>query len=156
MNNLPSNILVLESYIAMVKNSVGIKMFQNFFIREGGKKKDILNGGEFSCAIYVSSILYIWKLINGPHCTVISTLKDLDGSNWYEIKKPKIGAVLIWEATAFSQKDIHTHIGFYIGSDKAISNDYKSKKPKIHHYTFNNKRKISHILWNDKLEKNSK
>ena len=34
MNNLPSNILVLESYIAMLKNSVGIKMFQNFFIKD--------------------------------------------------------------------------------------------------------------------------
>lgn len=59
MNNLPSNVLVFESYIAMIRNSISTKMFQNFFIKEGSKKKDILNGGELSCAIYVSSILYI-------------------------------------------------------------------------------------------------
>ncbi len=143
--------LIFDTYLAVIKNSVGTKLFRNLYSAVNDKKTDITQGGELSCAFYVSSILKMFNFIKKIHATVDSTIKDLKESGWREINQPKIGSVLVWEKIDFGKGDIHKHIGFFIGHHKAISNNYQLKYPIKHHWNFNGKRKIEIILWNPKI-----
>jgi hypothetical protein len=144
---------LFDSYLSAIKNSVGTKMFRNFFLEANGKKIDILKNGKVSCASFVSSILYLFKLIGDSHATIDSTLKDMEKSGWKEIKKPKIGCVILWE----NQKG-HRHLGFYLGGKSTISHRPEKRTPVKHHWTYgvdkngNPKRKIIAFFWNDKLK----
>ena len=151
-------ILTYQNYLAMIKASQGSKMFQWFYVLIDGKKKDVLENGNLSCAYYVSSILKIFDLIFQPHTTVKSTIEDMLKSDWQLTKKLKLGNVLIWQEKKFPNGGIHQHIGFYLGQNKAISNVSSPSTtgvgsfPGIHHFTYGQtktgqpKRKIIQIL----------
>jgi len=140
--------LIKDSYLAVVKNSIGSRMWRVFFAEVKSKKKNISKRGKLSCAFFVSTILVMFSLIKKGHMTVKSTIKDMRTSGWFEIKKPRIGSILVWEATNFGGGDICRHIGFYVGNNKAISNSSISRQPVIHDYKFGkNNRKIEHIFW---------
>jgi len=142
-------ILFYQSYLAMIKGSRDSQMFRHIYILNNGKKKDILKNGELSCAYYVSSILKVFNLLDhkiSPHATVGGLVKNMLVHGWKETKKLKPGNVLVWEDIEFEDKEIHSHIGFYLGKDNAISNRYEKGVPVIHHYTYNQKRKIIQIL----------
>lgn len=154
--------ILFDTYIVVIKNSVGSKMFRNSYAKVNGKKKDILKNGKVSCAFFVSSVLALFPLFKlikyPPHSTVDGTVKDLEQSGWQKIsteneKKPKIGSIIVWEKNHNS----HKHIGFYIGNNKAIStNSIKKGRPAIHHWTYGIKRnkpgrKVEAIFWNKKL-----
>ena len=149
--------IIFDTYIAVIKNSVGSKMFRNSYAKVDGKKTDIMKNGDLSCAWFVSSLLYLFKLIKDAHATVNGTIKDLQQSGWKKIKKPKIGNVIVWEKIDFGNKDFHKHIGFYIGNNKAISTSNSKKgQPIIHHWTYGIKRnkpvrKVKAIFWHKKL-----
>jgi len=142
--------LLKETYLSVIKNSVGSKSFQNFYVKINNKKQDVMNGGELSCAFFVSSITTMFGLSARVHGTVDSTIKDLLGFGWIEIKKPRIGAVLVWEDLNFEGEE-HKHIGFYITKDGAVSNSSVKKSPQKHHWNFKGKRKVVKILWHEKL-----
>lgn len=143
--------MLFETYIASIKNSVGSKMFRQIYAKINSKKIDITENGNLSCAYYVSSLLLIFKLVSEVHATVSGTVRDLKESGWIEITKPKIGSILVWSKKDFGKGDLHSHIGFYIGKDEAISNSYKKGIIEKHHYTYKNTRKIEMIFWNKKL-----
>jgi len=134
-------ILTYQNYLAMIKASQGSKIFRRLYVLENGKKKDILKNGRFSCAYYVSSILKIFDLISKPHATINGTTKDMLKNGWRITKTLKQGNVLVWE-----EKSDHQHLGFCLGNNKAISNSHKKGVPALHHFTYNNKRKIIQIL----------
>lgn len=152
--------LLYESYIAVIRNSVGTNLFRNFYAKVGGEVKDILENGNLSCASFVSNVLWMFQLIKVSHGTVSSTVKDMLGSGWETVKEPQIGSVLVWESQKDSSDDVmsgNKHIGFYIGNNLAISNSSKERSPKIHHWTFGEKdrkpeRKIEIILHHPKLK----
>jgi hypothetical protein len=149
--------IIFETYIKVIRNSVGANIFRNYYALVDGKKKDVMQDGTFSCAFFASFVLKLFDLIDGFHWTVEGTIRDMEKNGWYKIKRPKVGSVIIWEKE-FSKNDgnWHKHIGFYIGNKKAISNDpFKKKTPQIHSYNYNGKRKIEAIYWNDKLIKNN-
>ena len=152
-------ILLRESYLRFIENSVGSKSWRNFYALIGGKKKDVLKNGELSCAFFVSSVLAIFGLIENRHMTVKSTIKDMEENGWYEILKPKRGAVLLWEAIKFPSGSINKHVGFYLNGNKAVSNRWEKKSPMVHHFTYgvkkdgSPKRKIEKIFWHQKLGK---
>lgn len=150
----PTNVLVFDTYLAVIKNSVGSKMFRNFYVKVGGKKTDIMRNGMYSCAFYVSSILALFKMIKETHGTVNSTIEELRKHGWRKIKTPKPGSVLVWEAVDFGGGDIHKHIGFYIGNGEAVSNNYKLGSPAKHNWKFGGKRKVEAILWKTDSVKN--
>lgn len=142
----------------MIKNSIGTKMFRNLFAYlENGEEKDILQNGKNSCAVFVSAVLYMSKLIESMHATVASTVKDLEKSGWGKVENPKSGDVLVWEPFLWpGDKEKHEHIGFYIGDEKAISNDSKSGTPQEHHITYGEEsgspvRKITAIYRHPKI-----
>jgi len=110
------------------------------------KIENLTENGVLSCAFFVSSILYLFGLIQNIHLSVKGAVKDMKKSGWFEISKPKRGSVLLWE-----KKDEHYHLGFYLGNQKAISNNFKKKMPIIHHFTYKRKRKIEAIFWHKKL-----
>ncbi len=133
-----------ENYLRVIENSVGTKIFRNLFAEINGEKVDITKDGELSCAYFVSSILYLFKLIKGVHATVDSTIRDLKEWEWIEIEKPELGCVIVWAET-----NSHKHIGFYIGDEKAISNNFEFGYPTEHDWQF---RKVESILWNQTLK----
>lgn len=143
-------IIIKDSYLKVVKNSLGSNTWRNFYAKVNGQKKDITQNGELSCAFFVSSILIMFDLIKDSHLTVAGAIKDLKKSGWQSTRNTKAGCLLIWEATKSS--DGHRHIGFCVSKDKAISTNYKTGKPCIHHLTFKHKRKIEAIFFNKKLK----
>jgi hypothetical protein len=150
-------LMLFDSYIQAIENSINSKLFRNLFAKVNGKKKDILENGELSCAFFATSILYIFKLISGIHATVRGAVADLEKAGWARIKNPKKGAVLVWEAEKFDHES-HKHIGFYVNKNKAVSNNSKKGQPTLHHWTFGIKndqpvRKIEKILWHPKLSR---
>ncbi len=144
--------IIPETYLAVIKNSIGSKLFRNLYAKVDGKRTDVMANGELSCAFYVSSILLLFKFIKERHATVDSTVKDLKQSGWKKIKKPKIGSIIVWGKIDFGNNDLHKHIGFFIGDNRAVSNISKLGYPGEHHFTFGGKRKIESILWNPKLK----
>ena len=136
-------ILEKENYLAVIKNSVDSRMFQNVYALVNSKKTDLTKKGNLSCALYVSSILKVFDLIKNIHLTVDSTIENMKKSGWQEVKLSKIkpGDIIVW-----AEKNNHQHIGFFIGNKKAVSNNSKTKKIANHHFTFNGQRKIEKIL----------
>ena len=152
--------LLKDSYLAIINNSCGSIIWSNYYTLVNGKREDIVHDGLASCAFFVSSILKLLNLIEGLHLTVGGTEKDLKKSGWERIsispKMPK-GSVLIWEKKLLADKQIkkrekHYHIGFYIGYEKAVSIWSYSKYPTIHHWTYNETRKIIRAYWNPKIK----
>jgi hypothetical protein len=150
---------LLPTYLKAVQNSVGSNLFRNQYYRIKGRVVDVLEDGDLSCATYVTTILYIFDLIQDRHTTVNGTVEDIQKSGWYEIKKPKKGALILW---GFKKKDDgtqgkHRHVGFYINPQTAISNSSDTRVVAQHHPTFGKfssgevRRDILAYYWNKKL-----
>lgn len=150
---------IFRSYIKTIENSVGSNLFRNLYFCIGGKALDVLEDGDLSCANYVTAILYLFDLTKKRHTTVTNTLKDIEKSGWYEIKKPRKGALILW---GYKKKDDgtqgkHRHVGFFINNKTAISNDSSTRVVVRHHPTFGKfpsgevRREILAYYWNDKL-----
>lgn len=140
-----------DTYFAMIENSVGSYMFKNLYAEIDGVKKDITEDGWLSCAFFASSVLYLCGYVDGVHATVVSTVKDLKRNGWIEITEPVPGSVLVWRPNQGENK--HSHIGFYVGDNMAISNDSGKKHPWKGDWKFNGKRDIDLILWNPEILK---
>lgn len=128
----------LSSYIAMIESSVGANLFRHRYYHIGGQSLDVLEDGDLSCAMYVSSILYLSKLIGNLHTTVNGTIEDIEASGWFKISEPRKGAIMLW---GFKKKDDgtqgkHRHVGFYIDPESAISNDSTTRVVARHHPTY--------------------
>ncbi len=143
----------------MIENSVKGEnwMFRNFYIEKDGVVMDSLDDGQKSCAVLVSGILVffndLFHWIKAPHANVVSTEKDMEENGWYEVKDLRPGAVVIWEKKDGRNGMPHNHIGFYMGDNKAISNDSRGTGfPHKHHYTYNDTRKIEKIYWHPALD----
>ncbi len=148
--------LLRDTYLALIKNSIGSNLFRNSYYRIRGKKQDIVRDGSLSCALYVSSVLRLLNLISAIHTTVDGTVRAMETEEWEKINTPRAGAVLVWEARHFKSGETHKHIGFYLGNQRAVSHSDKKKCPAAHHWTFGvagkmPQRKIETIFWNAKL-----
>ena len=75
-------IIPIDNLIFMVENSVGNSLFKTRFAYVDGVKKDILKGGELSCAVFTSSILVLRGLLHKPHACVDSTVEDMIKKGW--------------------------------------------------------------------------
>ena len=158
-------ILKKKSYLAMVRNAAEgeVKMFRNVYAMVDGVEQDILRNGEVSCAVFVSSILYLHNSIleyegkprwlSFTHATVSSTEKDMEKNGWGLIDDLREGAVITWEPITYADGATHWHIGFYVGNDRAISNASNDiGVPSEHDATYGGKRKIIRIWWHPVLD----
>lgn len=128
--------LVLESYLAMAKNSLGAKVWQNYFAEVDGEKLDIMYGGSNACAWFVSGVLVMHKLIDSSHATVASTVEDLEKSQWHKITEPKPGAIIVYAPLTFQDGSTHEHAAIYIGDERAISTSYQKAVPIEHDWRY--------------------
>lgn len=151
---------LFRSYDSTIENSVGSALFKSAYFRVDGVTTDILKDGLRSCAVYVSSMLYLFKLIDDRHATVESTIRDMQASGWHKIEQPKKGAVIWWDLER--EEDVvgenHPHIGFYIDSETAVSNSMNKRVIAKHHPTYGTlengepRRKVLGYYWHDKLD----
>jgi len=149
-------ILQFDTYFEIIKKSTGSDLFYPVYAEVNGTKMDITNRGQFSCAAHVSSILLWFALVEERHTGVAGLVSDMLKSGWYKTDELRPGSVLHWERKMRNGGE-NEHLGFYIGNEKAISNDPTSGTPIEHHYTYgeeNNepKRKIEAIYWHPKLD----
>ena len=128
-----------ETYLAVIKNSIGTKMFSEGYARIDGQVANILKGGEVSCAFFVSGVLCLFdvKLIDHTHTTVASTTKALIACGWEKLdelsdNQLQPGDIIVWQKHKFPNGEEHYHIGFYVGNGQAVSNDYVSGAPQRH------------------------
>ncbi len=157
---LSVKLLHKDNYLTLIKNACGSQIWANGYALVNGRRKDIVQDGELSCAFFVSSILKIFDFIKDLHFTVKGTEQDLKKSGWEIIsvssKMPK-GSIIIWEKKLSPNKqskkwEKHFHIGFYIGDEKAVSLWAYHNFPVIHHWTYNKSRKIIRVYWNKKIK----
>ena len=138
--------LYFESYIQLIRNSIGSNLFRNFYVEVPERGKfDAIDDGYNSCAFYVSAVLVVFKKLSGIHGTIDSTIKDLKESGWIQVNNPKEGDVIVWEAQQFDD-GLKEHIGFSLGNCKAISISWTNKTPIEHSDTFDGKRNIVSIF----------
>ena len=117
-----------KTYLAMIASLPGSKMFQALYAtNDRGETIDISEGGKLSCAFVVSSVLTLFGLIDRPHATVTSTVRCAQESGWTRSSSPVIGGLVVWPAL-----DGHSHIGFYLGDGKCISNNAETGSPSLH------------------------
>lgn len=147
-------ILTYQNYLSTIKASQNSKMFRHFYVLDDNKPKDILKNGQHSCSRYVSSILKLFDLISETHATIDGAIEDMLNNGWKPTKKLIPGNILIWEKQITSSGEIHSHFGFYLGKNKAISHRDEKRMPVIHHYTYNQKRKIIQILTHKIVQEN--
>lgn len=149
--------LIKDTYLAVVKNSVGTNSFRNFYVSNGKKKIDVTKNGDLSCAWFVSVVLSLFDLIDAPHLKVERVHRELIKFGWQKIAKPKPGAIIIWGPASSGKDILHRHIGVYVGSNMAVSNNSKKGRPDIHDWKFRKARSpkgrvIEFILWHPKLD----
>ena len=126
-----------KTYLSVIKNSVGSNLFRHLYAEVNGEQIDLLQDGSLSCALFVSSVLVLFKHLHDVHATVDSTVKDLLKSGWRSAKKPTDGCILVWQEKDFGlQTGRHKHIGFYIGNKRAISNSDSLGHPVEHDWVF--------------------
>lgn len=120
-----------QTYEAVIRGSIGTRMFRSSYARVNKKTVDITRKGELSCAFFVSSVLLIFGMIREQHTTVAGTVRDLESSGWKKVSRPMVGDVIVW-APRTKGPEAHGHIGFFVGDGKAISNNSKSRVPAQH------------------------
>lgn len=138
-----SSVVVLqkESYLATIRNAVGTNMYRNLYALVNGEKQDIVKDGVRSCSLFVSSILNQFHLIESavaPHATIAGLERNMKKSGWQVTDTPKPGDVILWEPIK-QVDDVNPHVGFFIGDDQAVSNDWQTSVPIKHHITYGTK-----------------
>lgn len=123
---------IFDTYLSVIKNSSGTLMFKNLYADVNGEKKDITDEGDLSCAFFVSSVLLMFKKIEGVHATVSSTVRDMEESGWIRTDEPKRGDVVVWGEKMGSDGKSHKHIGFFWNKGAAISNSKDKRHPVEH------------------------
>jgi hypothetical protein len=134
MDNDQPTKLTRKNFLSSVDGLVGTKMFQHIYVRdEKGSETDALGDGDLSCAYVVSSVLTLYKLIDGPHATVKTTIEKMREGEWRLTSEPVVGAIAYWPAVKGNE-----HIGFVVGDDEIISNSSKERVPVRHNFKMSN------------------
>lgn len=129
-------LLKKRTYLAMLSNSAGTKMFKNLW---AWPMNDLLEDGKKSCAVFVSSVLFLFGHVKSKRATVASLEQDLVASGWRKADFPMPGDVLVWEPR-MQNGHRNRHVGFYLGDRRAVSNNWKTGSVGTHHFTYGEKK----------------
>ena len=140
MSDVNLEILQKETLLKAIENSVGSRQYNSLFVRfkDIEKIKDILDNGEYSCAVFVSSLLFLARVIDKQRATVESLKKFCDtDKNWKQINPDKVeaGDIIFWEKRKHEDETEHSHVGFALSNTEAVSTSYKEKKVVRHSIT---------------------
>ena len=130
-------ILKKDTFLKMLENSAGSRMFNSLFVRfkDSNEKKDVLNDGEFSCAFFVSGILYMFEMTKKPVSTVKNLKEQIETSEmWNKVEEGDVqeGDLVFWQKVKFEDGSENAHVGFAVSGAEAISTDYKLKAVNRH------------------------
>lgn len=119
-------ILKQRTYLTTIENSVGSTQYRSLFVRyqDSGEEKDILENGELSCAYFVSSVLYLFGMLDKQRATVASVLRHVNESpDWTEVSvaEAEPGDVVFYEEREFERGTRHAHVGFVLNGEEAVS-----------------------------------
>jgi hypothetical protein len=125
-------ILKKETYLKMIENSINARMFNSILIKEeSGVSRDLLNDGEYSCALFVSSVLFLNNLIQKTRSTVNNLEKDLlEHPSFIHLENGadiEPGDILFWESVTYEDDSANRHVGFAVSNSEAISTSYMAK-----------------------------
>jgi hypothetical protein len=134
MNNKNKfEILPQETYLKMIENAIGTKLFNSIIVNKDGQKMDLLQNGEYSCAFFVSGILFLNLMIPQVKTTVNNLESLLQSSDKFEkVDTPKPGDIVFWEKILYEDDTENRHVGFVWYEDKAISTNYKQSSVVLH------------------------
>lgn len=144
-----------KTYLALIRNAVGSNLFRNLYVKDEHGSRDILEGGDLSCAVFVSSILtLVGGKIDRPHATVSSTVQAMKDVGWSPVPTSDVqpGDVIVWEPITDPDGIEHPHIGFSLGGSRAVSTSSTERTPVEHDASYGGKRKIVEVLravWED-------
>ncbi len=151
-----------KSYMEMIKNSVGTRMFKSLIADVDGEQQDILEGGVLSCAKFVSSLLYLNKLIDDVHAMTPSLVKNMERNGWIKIKDDDLrpGAVVVWKARPYPDGSQVPHIGFVIENGEVISTSPVKGEVVRHPINYlksrddisDGKREVESVYWHPKFD----
>jgi len=120
-----------ETFLKMVENSEGCKLFNSLMMKKGGEVFDILGDGDVSCATFTSNILYLNEFLSKRTTTVLGLEKILseevksESSRFVEITIadfiPEKGDVVFWESIMGDDGAAHRHVGFVLNENEAVS-----------------------------------
>ncbi len=154
MRAMSVKLLRTKSYLAMIRNAARGEnhMFRNLFAEVNGVERDIADDGNLACATFVSSVLLLWGLAMERHATVSGTVRDLQNFGWERNDTPRVGSVIVWKERPYQDGSHHSHIGFVVGEDRAVSNMSAEGVPREHSITMDGEREIDYFLWHPELE----
>lgn len=141
--------LLRRTLLHMLRASADTGMFQHVYVRRksDGKELDTMEGGELSCAFYVSGMLAMAGLIDRAHSVVPTVIERMKQANWYEIPTPKPGCVVYWP-----EYEGHEHMGFKLEGDDYISNSLVKRSPQIHQAQLPDGRRPEAYYWHSALD----
>jgi len=145
-------LLPKTSYLQLIENSYRTRLFQNFFACVDGEETEILDGGDKSCALYLSGILCMFGLLPRVDVTVRRTLSLMEENGWFETHELKEGCVIVYKEKMYGESNPRMHMGFYMGGTKAMSNNGDHRTPNPHLYSEYNGRGIDTLWWHTALE----
>lgn len=152
MSDQNIEILRKETYLKFIQNSIGSKSFNSLFVKykDTGNIKDVLEDGTFSCAFFVSGVLFLFQIIEKPVATVKSLRELIDKNDkWKKILVDEMenGDVIFWNKTAHDDGTETEHVGFVVNKDEAVSTNYKTKNISKHPSQYRNINVVYRYSW---------
>lgn len=90
----------------------------------GWKLMDVANGGDDSCAAFISHVLVKTGLLSRTRSTVHTLLDAVEQRGWEPTTEQVVGGIALWgfrEDVTPAAGQIYGHVGFYVGNDTCIS-----------------------------------
>jgi len=145
----------LATLIAQTKNSIDSKTFQEYYVRECGEKKEVLDKGDKSCSSFVVQLYKVHDLLEGVKLIEVLTVHKLlralkEHEKWKSVKnleeEPLPGDLVFYGEGTFSNGTLRKHVGIYVGNGKVVSNDGDAKVPREHDWHNYKDRPVSAIF----------
>ena len=120
-----------QNYQAAILGAIGTNMFRHLYVTdENGEESDAARDGDRSCALFVTSVLFLFGRIDAVRATVTSTVKSFEQSaHWTQTATPVAGDVVEY---ASSDGATTGHVGFFLNSNEVISNVSAQHTPAKH------------------------
>ena len=123
----------IASLLVSLRQSVGSLMFQSLIFKEEGSPRwvDVLDGGDRSCAKYVSSLLIGIDLVQKVRSSVSSLEQDLLRSRWEPASDPAACRVVVWGQKEGNDGFNYDHVGICLNRKWAYCNNPVTKVPEL-------------------------
>jgi hypothetical protein len=129
--------LALEKQlIFFLESSIGKTFWQRWYIHYEKEEsiRDVVGGGNLSCAFFVSSLLTLLSLLKKPqvHTFVSTLIESIEESGWEKTHTPLPLSIVYWGEKKGESGKMHQHIGFILNEKTAVSMQSTTGTPQKH------------------------